>query len=322
MSRRPGRWVCFLERGETDSRVYLDEALPLFIAHAKAVPANNDNALNGLDAVLAALQMFSNLKDVFADRGYTVYGEDFVRPLHLLGINVFMDYTDKHQQKIVLVEVGKGKNKQILRLHCGTFLPIWLSEEWQVPPDHLTGDALKTWYADRAKYRWVPIAKLKDGSIRFQCPQCAGRITTNAKTWRYRNRHHTPDPDIPFVANIDDEYCCRGTVTIPVEKLDTYQDIPYGTPAWHQRYTARLRVETGNSMVKDKGALRVGSCRALGLAANNLGLIAHAVAHNLREAKGYKYRTQPAEDHTKPPPRTEPASTPTSRAKHPRAPPT
>ena len=240
---------------------------PPFIAFARAVAANNDNALNGLHAVLAALEIFPNLKEVIADRGYSIFGEDFVRPFHRLGINVAMDYIDKQRERPRQIEVGRGKHKQTLLLHCGTFFPSWLPKKWHVQPDDLTETAREEWFADRAKFRYVPIAKLEGGSIRFMCPQCAGRVTTSAKTWRYRNRPSEPNLYVGFVGNIDDEYCCRGTVTIPVNKLDTYQDIPFGTPAWNKRYGGRLRVETTNSMVKDKGALKLGSCRALGLAA-------------------------------------------------------
>ena len=79
--------------------------------------------------------------------------------------------------------------------------------------------------------------------------------------------------------------------------------------------------ETSNSMLKDKGALRVGSCRALGLAANNIGLLAHAVAHNLCEAKGYAYQQQLIEDEQEQPPPIKPPSTPTRRGNNSRAPP-
>ena len=92
-------------------------------------------------------------------------------------------------------------------------------------------------------------------------------------------------------------------------------------PHWKKRYGGRLRGETANSMVKDKGALRVGSCRAMGLAANNVGFLAYVVAHNLREAKGYAYQKQLIEDNRVQPPPAEPSSTPTRGGNNPRAPP-
>ena len=62
---------------------------------AEPFPPNNDNALNGLHAVLVALENFPNLEDIIADIGYTIYGEAFVRPLHRLGISVVMDYDER-----------------------------------------------------------------------------------------------------------------------------------------------------------------------------------------------------------------------------------
>lgn len=38
-------------------------------------------------------------------------------------------------------------------------------------------------------------------------------------------------------------------VSISVDKLDAYQDIPYGTPAWKRSYGRRNPVETTFSMI-------------------------------------------------------------------------
>ena len=52
---------------------------PKYVPHGRAIPANNDNALNGLHAALVALENFPNLKEIIADRGYTIYGHS-LRP--------------------------------------------------------------------------------------------------------------------------------------------------------------------------------------------------------------------------------------------------
>ena len=93
---------------------------PKYIPHARAIPAQNDNALNSLNAALAALETFPNLKEIIADKGYTIYGEAFVRPLHQMGINVVMDYTKGHQETIETVTIGPEGEEQVLMLHCGT----------------------------------------------------------------------------------------------------------------------------------------------------------------------------------------------------------
>ena len=97
----------------------------------------------------------------------------------------------------------------------------------------------------------------------------------------------------PYVATIDQEYCCKGTLTIPVEELDTYQHIPYGTPAWKERYDGRMQIENLNSLVKNDGGLKDGWCRALGQAANNFGLLALLIAHNLRQPNYFDDDTHP-----------------------------
>ena len=267
--------------------------LPKYIPHGRAIPAQNDNALNGLHAVLAALKTFPNLEEVIADLGFTVYGKDFVRPLHILGLDVVMDYTSAHQEKIETVKIGPEDEQQTLLLHCGTYLVEWTPEYFWVPPKHLTGKKLADWYAERTKYQWTPIGKPdKNGNIRFRCPQCSGRIKTNAKT---HSRSKRSQRKAPYAATIDDEYeyCCHGTITIPVEKLDTYQHIPYGTPAWKKSYGRRLQIENLNSLIQNDGGLEDGWCRALGQAAYNFGLLALLIAHNLRQPNNFDNENEP-----------------------------
>ena len=276
--------------------------------HGRAIPAQNDNALNGLHAVLVALENFPNLEEIIADMGYTIYGEAFVRPLHQMGINVVMDYDEDDQKKIKTVTIGPEDNEQILLLHCGAFLVEWTPEYFWIPPIHLTGKELAKWYAKRNKYLWKPITKPdKNGNIRFRCPQCDGRIKTNAKT---RSRSKRSRRDAPYGATIDQEYCCKGTLTIPVEELDTYQHIPFGTLAWKKSYGRRLQIENLNSLVKDKGGLKDGWCRALGEAAHNFGLLALLIAHNLRQPNNFDEDATHSEQPPTPTTSPRPAITP------------
>ena len=292
---------------------------PKYVPHGRAIPANNDNALNGLHAALVALENFPNLEEIIADKGYTIYGKDFVRPLHQMGINVVMDYKDAHQKTIKTVTIGPKDNEQILLLHCGTFLVEWTPERFWIPPIHLTGKELAKWYAERAKYRWTPIGKPdKNGAIRFRCPQCDGRVKTNAKT---RIRSKRSQRKAPYAATIDHEYCCKGTITIPVEQLDTYQHIPFGTPAWQKRYGGRLQIENLNSLVKDKGSLEDGWCRALGQAAHNFGLLALLIAHNLRQPNNFDHDDEPHSEQPPTPTRAYPPSQPAANGLTTRGPP-
>ena len=83
----------------------------------------------------------------------------------------------------------------------------------------------------------------------------------------------------------DADECCKGLVTIPVDKLDYWQPTPWGTRAWKASYVRRLQVENVNSMVKADGGLDPKMCRARGLGAHTLAALAAAIAHNLKLAK-------------------------------------
>ncbi len=83
----------------------------------------------------------------------------------------------------------------------------------------------------------------------------------------------------------DDDACCKGLVTIPVDRLDYWQPTPWGTRAWKTSYVRRLQVENVNGMVKADGGLDPKACRARGLGAHTLAALAAAIAHNLKLAK-------------------------------------
>ncbi len=95
-------------------------------------------------------------------------------------------------------------------------------------------------FATRSRWRWPVKNYLEGGAVQLQCPQCAGGVKTSAKT---RKTNATPNKNpVPFLA-IDDEYCCEGLATVPVEDLDSYQRNPLQNPrmergirpAQHQR---------------------------------------------------------------------------------------
>ena len=143
-----------------------------------------------------------------------------------------------------------------------------------------SGDADVDWCTDRALWRWKPNQNLKNGGKQFLCPQYAGKVDTTAKTRMAR----TTNSDGPLIA-IEDEYCCLGLSSVSLALLDSFQRIPYGTLAWKQSYGRRNIIEKSNAMLKDKGGLQAGWCRAFGLAAHTIGALDLAVVHNLKEAK-------------------------------------
>ena len=202
-----------------------------------------------------------------------------------MGINVTMDYTSTEINNPKFIKVGT--NGQRLLNSAGTLFPPWIPEYMHIPPANAKPKDVTKWYVNRALWRWTRNRKLDDGGGQYSCSQCAGRVTTNAKT---RNPDTVPNKAAPYL-RIEEEQCCHGMASVPVDLLDAYQDIPFGTPAQDKSYGRRNPSEKTISMIKDKGGLKAGWCRAFGLAAHTIGVLALAIAHNLKENIGIE-RTQ------------------------------
>ena len=250
---------------------------PAYILDVEVAPAATDPGQIGLKAIAQARQVAPHITEVVADRGYTPKRESFMRPLHAQGIDVVMDYMET--QRTTPTVVLAGRKQQTLLLHCGTLLPSWLPESLHAPPADLTGAELTDWYRSRAKWRWTKHQRVRPGRVQFRCPQCAGRIRTNARTRSPRPTARTRPT--PRAATISSEFCCDGLATLTLAQLDSVQRIPYGTPAWQKAYARRNHVESVNARLKDRGGLKPGWCRAFGATAHALGTIALAIVHNI-----------------------------------------
>ena len=257
-------------------------AVPLVPLHMKLVPANSDIAATALECIKWARKIAPNVEEVIADRGYTMKYEKFNRELHLEAMLAVMDMDKKEVRRIRELMLGSKAHRLIE--HCGTFFPWWLPEELHRPPQGLKGKKLRRWYDRRSKFRYsIDSINEKTGSIRLWCPQCAGRIRSNLKTRHVKVKVRK---NAPFVARTDDaEYCCPGRVTVPVEYLDRYQSIPYGTTAWKKSYGRRNQIENLNGILRNKGGLEDRWCHALGNSARFIGSVMLGVAHLLRETK-------------------------------------
>ena len=271
------------------NHISIKETPPPFITHIALEPAGTHPGPVGLNAVLRSKETLPNLKQVIADSGLTEKRETFNRPLHQLRIDVVKQYHTKVPKPD---PIKAGRHQQKLIAYAGMFLAHWTPQHLQTKPPDATEQALAEQSAKASKFRWIVNAVLPDGSLQGECPQCAGRASTNAKTWALRNHPHKPRPELPVSALIDDEYCCKGMVTVKVEDLDTYQRIPWGTPAWFMRYRNRNQIENVNGMLKSRGGLKDGWCQVLNKTGYNLGALTLAVAHNLREQKRYRHRQQ------------------------------
>ena len=179
----------------------------------------------GLELALQSLEIAPNIGDIVVDRAYSNKRQSFVRPLHQMGKNVTMDYTITEINNPKFIKAGT--NGQRLLNSTGTLLPPGLPEYMHIPPEDAKPEDLTEWYVNRALWRWTRNRKLDNGGGQYSCSQCAGRVTTNAPT---RNPDTVPNKTAPFLP-IEDTQCCHGKVSIGVDKLDAYQDIPFGTPA-------------------------------------------------------------------------------------------
>ena len=258
-----------------------DESVALVPLHMKLVPADPDVAPIALDCIEWARKIAPNAKEVLADGIYTTKNKRFNRRLHQAAMLAVMEIDKKEIRRVR--EHMFGTNQHRLIENCGTFFPWWLPEELLRPPPELTGKKLRRWHDKRAKFRYSVDQVLDDGNIRFWCPQCAGRIRSNLTT---RNSKARVNKNAPFIARTDDaEYCCSGRVTIPVEHLDQFHPIPFGTTAWKKSYSRRNQIENLNGILRDKGGLEDKWCRSLGDGARFVGSLMMCVAYLLRETK-------------------------------------
>ena len=247
-------------RGDPKNPNLEEESVSLVPLHMKLVPANPDVAPIALECFEWARRIAPNIREILADPMYTMKYKRLNRRLHQEAIRVVMKLDKKELTRVR--ELMFGRNNHRLIEHCGTFFPWWLPEELRTPPSGLKGKKLRKWYDRRAKYRYSIDEIPSDGSIRMMCPQCAGRIRSNLKT---RNHKAKPNKRALSITRTDSaEHCCPGRVTVPVEYLDRYQSIPYGTTAQKKSCNRRNQIENLNGILRNKGGLEDKWCHALG----------------------------------------------------------
>ena len=255
----------------------LGEPIPAFLVGLHIAPGSTDPGPIGLRIVEDSLAHANNIREVIADRGYSTKRLSFVRPLHQQGVDVVMDYTTIEVARPKVLTVSGGT--QPLIMHCGTILPPWLPDAMHAPSPSMSDSDRNGFYDARARWRWGVNRYLSGGRCQGLCPQCAGRVTTNAATRKLRKAH--PAPSAPHLQTTNLGTCCHGLAILDVEHLDTYQKIPYGTNAWKTSYSRRNQIENVNSQIKDKGGLKAGWTRAFGVTAHIVAATALAAVYNL-----------------------------------------
>ena len=258
-----------------------------FIVAFDLVPANDNEGHAGRDVALEAKHAAPRTSRVHADRGYTM-NPDFLRPLQQMGLDTCQDLPSPAVKRPKLVEAGRNGEK--LYEHAGNFFPTHMPARFRVPPKHLKGARLAEWYAKRQLYAWKVEQKLGRGALKLRCPQCAGKITSDAKTRNPAKPKPGKGPGKqkePVHVQVDvkpGQYCCKGRrVTVTVDQRQRAQTVPFGTPAWKKTYAVRNQVENANSILKDKGGLAPDWCRSLNLMRRKIATLMLIVAHNLRQ---------------------------------------
>ncbi len=84
-----------------------------------------------------------------------------------------------------------------------------------------------------------------DGSTRWRCPVCAGRLRSRQVPKSMRGPRNRPLVALPEGAT-----CCNGTVTASAAELPQWQRFVPGTTAWRTSYGRRQVVEGVNAMLK------------------------------------------------------------------------
>ncbi|WP_420623182.1 hypothetical protein [Candidatus Poriferisodalis sp.] len=199
-------------------------------------------------------------------------GESFVRRLHALGIDVVMALPPNDRTRVDTRLKGRTPNAVIE--NAGTFFHGWLPPQWEVPPDDLSDDELRDWYARRLIWAFTTHQHLGGGDIQLRSPFANGRLTTDKSVANTTGATHVVKPEYAPDAN-------QAHVTMRVDQRDRHQRLPYGTRAWWLAYIRRLIVETVNARLKTDAGLSNKSCKAMGIAAHTMSAVLLAAAYNL-----------------------------------------
>ena len=70
---------------------------------------------------------------------------------------------------------------QSLHVCGGALFPTWMPSMFRTTKG-LTKKFRSKRLEDRARYRWARVQRCADGSMKFRCPQCSGRLVTDLTT--------------------------------------------------------------------------------------------------------------------------------------------
>lgn len=275
---RPTKWSGRLD----EDPLIPGTEVPPYIVGMSADPASANAGEVCRQATMNAKTIAPRIDDVIADRGITACLETFNRPLHEAGMNVTMDFKKQPNSnvnvaaKLNLVEVGQ-RPKQTVYASVDGFYPLWLPTKFLNFPANADKETTLKWYEDRYMYRMVENGSSPDGSKQYLCPVHGGRVTPKKKPEGFSR---TPKQSSVTI-DLGTKKCCEGSFKVPVNQLDTYQKIPYGTRAHKLSYGRRNQVENSYGCLRSRGGLSPEYCRAIGLGAHRVAALALCIANNL-----------------------------------------
>jgi hypothetical protein len=278
------------------SKITFTDPCPQVIIFGRLTPAGTHRAKSVLPSILEA-GLHGLAAEVVCDAGYSLSKPEFLHlPLQQAGIDLTM--------RPVTHQLGERPGIKDARIVDGQLFSAHLPHRFVglTPPNPSTpADRREEIIADynhRARYRYGRIANPGDGTMRWMCPFCSGKLRSRQLPTTMRRSAQTPLVALPATATS----CCEGTITTGAGDLPHHQPTLFGTPAWWQAYGRRNLTETINSLLKG-GFTTIESsyCRML-----NSVKITMAVAHTLAGVNRHiirEWRRQHRRRSGSPPPR-------------------
>lgn len=257
--------------------------LPRYIMGLTTAPGNTDPGPTGMAVLSRVQKLCPNLKHVIVDQGFSAKKESFAIPVRKENLLLHMKYAKDKVTAAKIVRFAKrgGVYEDVIE-SCGEFFHRFMPKKYWNPSEDLFkkgNEAAKVrFFEERDKWRMVVISWNDDGSVRFGCPFCAGRIYNLRLESAANRRAGAEEVLIPKDATA----CCNGSFVAPADRLAKYQRPSYGTGAHDEIMPFRNSSEGVFGQVKNKGGMMSDSCQAQGSEAHALAALSAVVVQNIQ----------------------------------------
>jgi len=197
------------------------------------------------------------------DRAYTQsLPEKYALPAKALGYGLVLDYKDDQ-----LGIMGEWGGALLIEgaFYCPSIPPMLAMATMDYREKIIDEDEWQTKLKRRDAYRLRPneIPGL-DGHVRMLCPAAGGaptmRCELKPKSMARKNAGKQRTDLSPLLVTNQPKICRQATVTFPPRAFANLgQDLPYGTPQWHDVYSLlRNAIEGGNGHLKEASGPAIG----------------------------------------------------------------